>query len=72
MMGFLFVAAVVVAVVMIGFRMLPPYIEYFTVEKVMQKTPLQDAPEPFSLAKFRNDLDLKAVPITSIRCAAAY
>jgi hypothetical protein len=59
MMGFLFVAAVAVAVVMIGFRTLPSYIEYFTVKKVMQKT-LQDAPEPFSLNKFRSDFDLKA------------
>jgi len=59
MMGFLFVAAVVVVGVMIGFRTLPSYIEYFTVKKVMQKT-LQDAPEPFSLTKFRNDFDLKA------------
>jgi Domain of unknown function (DUF4845) len=59
MMGFLFVAAVVVAVVMIGFRTLPSYIEYFTVKKVMQKT-LQDSPEPFSLNKFRSDFDLKA------------
>jgi hypothetical protein len=57
MLGFLFVAAV--AIVMIGFRTLPSYIEYFTVKKVMQKT-LQDAPEPFSLAKFRSDFDLKA------------
>ena len=59
MLGFLFVAAVAVAIVMIGFRTLPSYIEYFTVKKVMQKT-LQDAPEPFSLAKFRSDFDLKA------------
>ncbi len=59
MMGFLFVAAVVVAVVMIGFRTVPSYIEYFTVKKVMQKT-LQDEPDPFSLTKFRSDFDLKA------------
>ena len=52
-------AAVVVAVVMVGFRTLPSYIEYFTVKKVLPKT-LQDAPEPFSLAKFRRDFDLKA------------
>lgn len=59
MLGFLFVAAVVVAIVMIGFRTAPSYIEYFTVKKVMAKT-LQDSPEPFSLGKFRNDFDLKA------------
>ncbi|MGH8315546.1 MAG: DUF4845 domain-containing protein, partial [Steroidobacterales bacterium] len=59
MLGFLFVAAVVVVVVMVGFRTMPSYIEYFTVQKVMAKT-LQDEPEPFSLAKFRSDFDLKA------------
>ena len=59
MLGFLFVAAVVVAVVMIGFRTLPSYIEYFTVKKVMAKT-LQDSPDQFLLAKFRSDFDLKA------------
>jgi hypothetical protein len=59
MMGFIFVAALVAGAVMVGFRTVPSYIEYFTVKKVMQKT-LQDAPEPFSLAKFRSDFDLKA------------
>lgn len=59
MLGFLFVAVVVVAVVMIGFRTMPSYIEYFTVQKVMAKT-LQDSPDQFSLAKFRSDFDLKA------------
>lgn len=59
MLGFLFVAAVVVTMVMVGFRTLPSYIEYYTVQKVMLKT-LQDAPEPFSLQRFRNDFDLKA------------
>lgn len=59
MIGFLFVAMVVVAIVMIGFRTLPSYIEYYTVQKVIAKT-LQDEPEPFSLTQFRRDFDLKA------------
>ena len=59
MLGFLFVAVVAVVIVMVGFRTLPSYIEYFTVKKVMAKT-LQDAPEPFNLTKFRSDFDLKA------------
>jgi hypothetical protein len=59
MLGFIFVAALVAGAVMIGFRTVPSYIEYFTVKKVMLKT-LQDAPEPFSLTKFRSDFDLKA------------
>jgi hypothetical protein len=58
-MGFLFTALVAVAVVMIGFRVLPSYIEYFSVQKVMAKT-LQDSKQGFSLYQFRRDFDLKA------------
>jgi hypothetical protein len=35
MTGFLFTAIVAVAVVMIGFRTMPAYIEYFTVKKIL-------------------------------------
>ncbi len=59
MTGFLLTAIVAVAVVMIGFRMLPPYIEYFTVKKIMAKT-LDDSKQGFSLYQFRRDFDLKA------------
>ena len=59
MTGFLLTAIVAVAVVMIGFRMVPPYIEYFTVKKIMAKT-LDDAKQGFSLYQFRRDFDLKA------------
>ena len=37
MLGFLFVAAVVVACVMIGFRVLPAYIEYYSVQKALEQ-----------------------------------
>jgi hypothetical protein len=57
--GFLFVTVVVVGVVMIGFRMVPAYIEAYTVQKVLAKT-LQDSKEGFSLYQFRRDFDLKA------------
>jgi len=57
--GFMFVAAVVVIAVMIGFRMVPAYIEWMTVQKVLAKT-LQDSKEGFSLYQFRRDFDLKA------------
>jgi hypothetical protein len=40
--GFLFVALVVVVVALIGFRMLPSYIEYFSVQKAL-KGALEDA-----------------------------
>ena len=59
MTGFLFTAIVAVAVVMIGFRMVPPYIEYYTVKKIMAKT-LDDSKQGFSLYQFRRDFDLKA------------
>jgi Domain of unknown function (DUF4845) len=59
MTGFIITAIVVVAVVMIGFRILPSYIEYFTVKKIMAKT-LEDSKQGFTLYQFRRDFDLKA------------
>jgi hypothetical protein len=35
--GFIFVAAVVVAIAMIGFRMTPAYIEYYSVQRALQR-----------------------------------
>jgi hypothetical protein len=58
-LGFIFVAAVVVIFAMIGFRTLPSYVEYFTVKKVLAKT-LEDAKEGFSMYDFRRSFDLKA------------
>ena len=58
-LGFIFVAAVVGIFVMVGFRTLPSYIEYFTVKKVLART-LQDSKEGFSMYQFRRDFDLKA------------
>jgi hypothetical protein len=37
MIGFLFVAVVAVVCVMIGFRVTPAYIEYYSVEKALQR-----------------------------------
>jgi hypothetical protein len=59
MIGFIVTAIVVVTIVMIGFRIMPSYIEYFTVQKILAKT-LQDSKEGFSLYQFRRDFDLKA------------
>ena len=42
--GFLFVAAVVVAIAMLGFRVTPAYIEYYSVEKALKQS-LADAKE---------------------------
>ena len=45
MIGFLFVAIVVVIVAIIGFRMVPSYVEYFTIKSAVEKS-LRDAPDP--------------------------
>jgi hypothetical protein len=36
MIGFLFVAAVVIVVALVGFRMVPAYIEFYSVQKALQ------------------------------------
>ena len=53
MMGFLFVAAVVIVVVMIGFRVMPAYIEYYSVQKALEKA-LVEAKDLNSAAEIRN------------------
>jgi len=45
MIGFLFVAVVVIIVAIIGFRMLPSYVEYFTIQKAVEQS-LREAPDP--------------------------
>ena len=45
MIGFLFVATVIAVVAIGGFRMVPSYVEYFTVQKAVEKS-LRDAPDP--------------------------
>jgi hypothetical protein len=57
--GFVLVAAVVLAIAMIGFRVLPSYIEYFSVEKTLRQT-LQGSRDGITLNEFRRDFDLKA------------
>jgi Domain of unknown function (DUF4845) len=59
MTGFIFTAIVAVAVVIIGFRVMPSYIEYYTVRKVLAKT-LEDSKQGFTLYQFRQAFDLKA------------
>jgi hypothetical protein len=54
MIGFLFVAAVLVVVALVGFRVLPSYVEYFSVKKVLEAT-LRDEPST-SIADLRKAL----------------
>ena len=59
MMGFLFVAAVVIVVVMVGFRVMPAYIEYYSVQKALQQS-LEDAKDLNSAAEIRNAFQRRA------------
>jgi hypothetical protein len=52
MLGFLFVAVVVVICVMIGFRVTPAYIEYYSVQKALEQA-LVDAKDLNSAAQVR-------------------
>ncbi|MET0917370.1 MAG: DUF4845 domain-containing protein [Burkholderiales bacterium] len=59
MLGFLFVAAVVVTCVMIGFRVLPAYIEYYSVHKALEQA-LADTKDLNSAAEIRNAFQRRA------------
>lgn len=54
--GFILVAAIAMLAVMIGFRMVPAYIEWYTVQKVMRNS-LQTAREGFTVTQFRQSFD---------------
>jgi len=65
--GFVLVAILAVIVVMVGFRMIPAYIEWYTVQKVMANT-LATSKDGFTMYQFRRDFDLKAADyIDSVR-----
>jgi sensor histidine kinase regulating citrate/malate metabolism len=59
MLGFLFVAAVVVISVMIGFRVLPSYIEYYSVTQALERA-LVDAKDLNSAAEIRSAFQKRA------------
>ena len=56
-LGFLFVAVVVVIFALVGFRVMPAYIEYFAVQKALQQA-LDDAPDG-NVAEVRRAFDRK-------------
>jgi hypothetical protein len=51
--GFVFVAAVLVAMAMIGFRVTPAYIEYYSVQKALQRA-VDDAKDLNSAREIQN------------------
>jgi Domain of unknown function (DUF4845) len=55
MLGFLFVAAVVLVVALLSFRMIPAYIEYFTIQKALDGA-LADSND-LSIATIRKAMD---------------
>ena len=67
MIGFIFVAAIVVIVALIGFRVLPSYVEYFQVQKALQGA-LDDS-ESGNLAEVRRNFDRRtsATYVDSVR-----
>ena len=56
--GFLFVAAVVVVVALVGFRMLPAYIEWYTIQKALDAA-VADAGNDPSLNNIRKAMERK-------------
>ena len=53
MLGFLFVAAVIIVVVMVGFRVMPAYIEYYSIQKALEKA-LNETKDLNSAAEIRS------------------
>jgi Domain of unknown function (DUF4845) len=56
-LGFLFVAAVVVTVALVGFRVFPAYVEYFAVQKALEQS-VEDSPTG-NIAEIRRAFDRK-------------
>jgi Tfp pilus assembly major pilin PilA len=59
MIGFLFVAVVVVTCAMVGFRVLPAYIEFYSVQQALQQA-LADAKDLNSAAEVRKAFQKRA------------
>jgi len=60
MTGFIFTAIVAVTVVMIGFRTMPSYIEYFTVKKILSQILDASQGAPITLQDVRRAFDRRA------------
>jgi len=59
MIGFLFVTAVVLVVAMIGFRVLPAYIEFYSIQKALEQS-LLDTKDLNSTAAIRSAFQKRA------------
>jgi hypothetical protein len=59
LIGFIFVAIVVVAVALLGFRVTPAYIEYFSVMKILKQM-INESRDNVTLTEMRRDFDRRA------------
>ena len=55
--GFLLVAAVVVIFAMVGFRVIPSYVEYYSVKKSLDDTMRSGSVDPNNQVAFRKELE---------------
>jgi hypothetical protein len=55
-LGFLLVAAVVIFFAMVGFRVVPSYVEYYSVKKSLDDTMRSGGADPSNLQAFRSEL----------------
>ena len=55
-LGFLLLAAIVVVFAMVGFRVIPSYIEYYSVKKALDETMRSGNVDPNNLSAFRAEL----------------
>ena len=69
MIGFLFTAGVLVVIALVGFRVLPSYIEYFSVKKALEATLADDSIRTAPEIRHSIDLRLNAEYVDSVRAA---
>jgi hypothetical protein len=71
--GFLLVAAVVVLFAMVGFRVVPSYIEYFSVRKALEDTMRGSGADPNNPLPFRKELErrLQTGYVENVKAAEA-
>jgi hypothetical protein len=55
-LGFMLVAAVVIIFAMVGFRVVPSYVEYYSVKKSLDDTMRSGNADPSNLVAFRSEL----------------
>jgi hypothetical protein len=71
--GFVLVAAVVVIFAMVGFRVTPAYVEYFSVKKALEDTMRSDSVDPNAPQAFRSALErrLQTSYVENVKAADA-